>query len=230
MREFLANGWVVGIATSLLAGGALALLSYVLLSRRKKLEYVQRVSMANREVIYAIRPGIAEGHIPTLEILEAMANATARKYGLRRQELLDTGGVADELIKEVMDSSFLSSARQAEYCASLSPLRGRANRDESFSKEAMSFSGNASTVLQSLLAGLVSVFLIYAVQRVVSLALSGKASSDIHSIVLGLTLLIALFTIAVGVYYATMPRKDEKILIIETERLLEELRKKLKRP
>jgi hypothetical protein len=117
------NGWVVGIATSVLGGGLISLISWYLLSKRKRQEFLQRVALANREVMYAIRPGIAEGHIPSTDVLDAMANATARKYELERKDLFAPPELADELIKEVMDSSFLSSAQKMEYCAKLTPLR-----------------------------------------------------------------------------------------------------------
>jgi len=123
MPGWLTNGWVVGIVSSLVAGGLISLISWFLLSKRRRQDLLQRVTLANREVMYAIRPGIAEGHIPAREVLDAMANATARKYNLERQDLLTPADLADELIKEVMDSSFLSSTQKGEYCANLAPLR-----------------------------------------------------------------------------------------------------------
>jgi hypothetical protein len=122
----LANGWIVGIATSLVAGGLISLFSWLILSKRKRQEFLQRVLIANREVIYAIRPGIAEGHIPTNDVLEGLANATARKYELERKDLFTPSELTDELIKEVMDSSFLSSGQKNDYCAKVTPLRQQA--------------------------------------------------------------------------------------------------------
>ncbi len=119
----LSNGWVVGIASSLIAGILLSVLSYVFISKRRRREYLQRVNMANRELIYAVRPGIAESNIPSPDILEALSSATARSYGLKREELLTIRELGEELIKEVMDSSFLSSAQKLEYCEKLTPMQ-----------------------------------------------------------------------------------------------------------
>jgi hypothetical protein len=121
--SWLTNGWIVGIGTSLVAGALISVISWFLLSKRERQEFVQRVMLANREVMYAIKPGIAEGHIPSGDILDAMAKATARKYDLDRKDLFTASELTDELIKEVMDSSFLSSAQKTEYCARLVPLR-----------------------------------------------------------------------------------------------------------
>lgn len=133
----LSNGWFVGLGTSLIAGILISLVSYLFISKRKRREYIQNVSMANREIIYAIRPGIAEGNVPTLDVLEALAAATARSYGLRRNELFSTKEVGEELIKEVMDSSFLSSTQKAQYCAQLAPLQNVRSQGNDKSTDAL---------------------------------------------------------------------------------------------
>lgn len=117
------NAWLVGIASGLVASGLIWLISRFFLSKRDNREYMQKVSSANRDVIIAIRPGIPEGQIPSAEVLEALVNSTARRYGVVATDLYNSRQTAEELIKEVMDSSFLSSAQKSEYCTRLMPLR-----------------------------------------------------------------------------------------------------------
>jgi len=76
----------------------------------------------NREVIYALRPGISEGHVVDNHVLTALVNATARKYKVERNDVYQDRQIAEELVKEIMDSSFISSATKKTYCETLAHL------------------------------------------------------------------------------------------------------------
>jgi hypothetical protein len=105
-----------------LSGLIVTLITRYLFSRRDNREYVQKVEAVNREVVYALRPGISEGHIPTEEVLESLINATARKYRVSRDDTFQPKQIAEELIKQVMDSSFISSETKKNYCETLDHL------------------------------------------------------------------------------------------------------------
>lgn len=121
--SWLSNAWVVGIGTGLLSGLLVTWIARLFLSKRDDREYQQKVLGANHEIVYALRPGISEGEIPDREIVVALAHATARKYDVAEADLYSPTAIAEELIKEVMDSSFLSAAKKREYCTQLAPLR-----------------------------------------------------------------------------------------------------------
>nr|WP_202598863.1 hypothetical protein [Vibrio sp. V23_P3S9T160] len=91
-------------------------------SKKDNKEYAQKISTVNREVVYALRPGISEGHIPELDVLNSLINATARKYRVEKSDVYHAKQIAEELIKEIMDSSFISSETKKSYCSSLSHL------------------------------------------------------------------------------------------------------------
>jgi hypothetical protein len=58
-----------------------------------------------------------------------LINATARLYGVESANLFTPSQIAEELIKEVMDSSFISSSQKAEFCAKLTELSTRSKID-----------------------------------------------------------------------------------------------------
>lgn len=122
MPAFLNNPWVIGIGGGIFSGFIVTLASRAILSRRDQREYNQKVLSANREAIYAVRLGISEGHIPDATVVEALIEATSRKYGVDSGDLYEPSEIAQELIKEVMDSSFISSSTKEEYCGKLSSL------------------------------------------------------------------------------------------------------------
>ncbi|MBL0477686.1 hypothetical protein JD489_10235 [Aeromonas veronii] len=121
--EFLSNPWVVGIVGGVLSGLLVTLITRYLFSKRERREYLQKVATANNEIIYAIRPAIAEKVIPSNHMLEALFSATARKYSVDEADLYSKVGLANELMKEVMDNTFLSSQQKVEFCDLLSTLK-----------------------------------------------------------------------------------------------------------
>jgi hypothetical protein len=114
--DSLANHWVIGIGGGLITGLLVMLIIRQLVSGRERREYQQRVASANSEIISAIRPAITEKVIPSGAMLDALFSATARKHGVSSSDLLPKAGIANELMKEVIDNTFLSSPQKVEFC------------------------------------------------------------------------------------------------------------------
>ena len=117
--EWINNPWVIGIVGGLIVTG----ISRYLFSRRDDKEYRQKVVTANQEILYAIRPGVSEGKIASLDVLNALLTATAAKYGVEDDDLYQPSEISNHLIKEVMDSSFISVELKHQYCDALAELR-----------------------------------------------------------------------------------------------------------
>lgn len=117
--EWLNDPWVIGIGGGILSGIIVTGVSRWIFSGRDRNEHLSKVGSANREVVYAIRQGIPEDRVPTLGIVEALISSTARKYGLPPSDLNPPQDVASDLVKEVMDSSFISAEKKDHYCKEL---------------------------------------------------------------------------------------------------------------
>jgi len=131
--EWLNGPWVVGIGGGILSGILVSVIFRLLFSGRDSREYVQKLQSANREIIYALRPGIAEGHVPDRQAVQSLISATARKYAIDKNDLYDPTQIGEELTKEITDSSFISANTKQEYCNqldSLSPLLPSQVREE----------------------------------------------------------------------------------------------------
>lgn len=120
MSQWLNNNWVIAIGGGVLSGIFVTWLSRFLFSKRDSRERRERITTAKRELLYAIRPGVAEGVVPTPDVLESLIAATARKYELGASEVYTRREILEDLIKEVMDSSFISASAKAEFCLKLS--------------------------------------------------------------------------------------------------------------
>jgi len=119
MIEWLNNPWVIGIVGGLIVTA----ISRYLFSRRDNKEYRQKVVTANQEILYAVRPGVSEGKIASVEVLDSLLTATASKYGVEKDDLYRPSEISNHLIKEVMDSSFISVELKQQYCDALAALK-----------------------------------------------------------------------------------------------------------
>jgi hypothetical protein len=66
-----------------------------------------------------VRGGVAEGKLSQRDVVLALTEATARRYDISVGDLYEPKEIAQELIKEVMDSSFLPTEKKLEYCEML---------------------------------------------------------------------------------------------------------------
>lgn len=122
MLEIFNSSWVIGIITGVFSGVIATWITRKIFSKGDEKEIAQKIESANREVLYALRPDISEGYTPNGKVLDALINSTARKYKLESKRLYSQKAVAEELIKEIMDSSFISSETKKSYCESLNQL------------------------------------------------------------------------------------------------------------
>lgn len=127
---WVSNPWFVGVVGSIPGGFLVNWLTGLVLGRRENREYLQKINGANREIVYAIRPGISEGQIPTADVLSSLINATARRYSVEASDLYTPAQISEELVKEVMDSSFISSVQKADFCSRLTELSGKSKAIE----------------------------------------------------------------------------------------------------
>lgn len=132
--DIINNQWVAGIGAGIISGLVVFWITRYFFSKRDNREYFQKVAAANREVLYAIRPGISEGTVPSEAILKRLVMATARKYNIEEKSMLTISEISSELIKEVMDSAFISASSKIDFCNKLSSLSSDI-REKSLSAE-----------------------------------------------------------------------------------------------
>lgn len=236
----LNNPWVIGVATGIIAWAVTWGISRLLLSKKEDREYAQKIATSNREVIIAIRPGIAEGQIPSREILEAMVKATARRYGVTTSDMYNAEELSQELIKEVMDSSFLSSAQKAEYCAKLLPVKTAIDtvtadavlvrRQDDTSRTAARYRSRMVEMLSlmmSLSVGLMTALLAFREFR-------GRVSGNVENIRMVATLLIPIgvtlvMVVAMTAYRDMRSIQDRQRELKEDQKKLNEIQDELKK-
>ena len=116
METFFTNSWTIGIGGGIISGLIVFLVTSKIFSKKENKEYLQKIRIANNELLYAIRPLIVEQKLPTIEIINSILVSTAKKYSVQIGDLYKKDEIADDLTKEVMDNPFLTSESKLQYC------------------------------------------------------------------------------------------------------------------
>lgn len=123
MTEILNNPWVTGIGGGIISSLIVFFVTRYFFSKREKREYLQKVETANNEILYSIRPLVIEKNIPTKDILSAVRISTAKKYGVKQEDLYNEFSLSNDLINEIMGNSFLSSEQKLDFCKLLQSMK-----------------------------------------------------------------------------------------------------------
>jgi len=113
------NAWFIGIFGGLLSGLATTWIGRKLFSDKDKKEYLGKIETTNREIVYYLRSAISDNIHHDHKIINSLMAATARKNGVAISDIYSIKEVTEDLIKEVMDSSFIPSDYKKKYCEGL---------------------------------------------------------------------------------------------------------------
>ena len=84
---------------------------------------MQKVQLAKNDILFALRPSISEQNLPSAEILQSLIKSTSKKHDVKEIDVYDVNSLIDELIREVMESAFISSKIKKDYCENLTALK-----------------------------------------------------------------------------------------------------------
>lgn len=118
LRDFFTNSWVVSILTGLVV----YLITKLWETIRAKKNYIQAVQSANKEVFNTLKLCVPEETLPDVYNLLALHFATAKRYSVKQVDMDTLDLIIFDLIKEIMDSSFLSYRDKLQYCSKLKKL------------------------------------------------------------------------------------------------------------
>ena len=112
-----------GIGGGIISGLIVYIITYFLFSKKQNKEHRQKVKTANNELLYTMRPLVVKKQIPTKVIMDSIIESTARKHEVNKNELFDISLISDELIREVMENTFLESEQKIEFCHKIYELK-----------------------------------------------------------------------------------------------------------
>ena len=163
--EIINNPWVIGVAASFFSGLSVFLITKNIFSKKENKEYLQKVETANNELLYTMRPLIAQKNLPSLSTINSTLRSTARKYKINREDMHSIHFLVDILIKEVMDNSFLSSEQKSDFCSKIEELITQTGQLEAKLKKSVEVKYERDRLplqsVSSLLAGTVAVTVMF---------------------------------------------------------------------
>lgn len=215
MTDILNNPWVTGIGGGIISSLIVFFVTKYFFSKREKREYLQKLETANNEILYSIRPLIIEQKIPTKEILLAVRISTAKKYGVKQEDLYNEFSLSNDLISEIMANSFLSSDQKIEFCNLLHSMKDL-NKGESTQKEIEFIYINEKDNISSKYSSILLAITTFAMVLTMTLFITNRASeNDEFSLLkdkLPLLLIVTLIPIIAMIllYVLRMLKDNEK--------------------
>lgn len=228
MEKFLQianNPWVTGIVGGIISGLVVYLVTTWFFSKKQNKEYYQKVRTANNELLYAVRPLLAQKQIPTKAILQSAIESMARKYEVNVDDLTSVAFLSNDLIREVMENAFLDSDQKIDFCNRIHELKeevGDTNLgDEDFARIVYSKDRVSFQYVSILLAATASVMVLFVSSFPRILGTINFESSRIllqTSTITGLVVLIPIIMMTLMLFFRKIrDKKPEEAQYIEKE-------------
>jgi hypothetical protein len=114
--ELFSNPWIVGIGGSMISGILVGIITRYIFSGGVKKEYLHKIQAANNEILDVIRHSIAEKVFPLFEVIDSIRASISKKYGVSKSDLYNAITLCNDIVKEIMESPFLSSKEKVDFC------------------------------------------------------------------------------------------------------------------
>lgn len=79
----------------------------------------QKAERAKDEILATIKPMLVDKGVPNVKVLNSLIRTIARKHGVKVSSLYTKESLADVMITEVLENSFLSTKDKDDYCKSI---------------------------------------------------------------------------------------------------------------
>lgn len=188
------NPWVIGIGGGIISSLIVFFVTQYISRKRGKREYIQKIEIANNDILYFIRPLIIDKKIPTMEIISAIRFSTAKKYGIKEEDLYNETSLYNDLVTEIMANSFLSAEQKLEFCDLLKQMKSSSyNMNKNIELMYLVGKGNFSTKFSSMLLAFTSFLM------VLTSTLLAATNFDISTLELSDDSIIILMCIATSI-------------------------------
>ncbi len=116
MTDFWTNPWVTGIGGGIISSLIVFFVTKYFFKKKENREYVQKIKLANNEILYAIRPLIIDKKTPLKESFSSLRVSVSNKYGVKLDDLYNHVSLSNDLIAEILENPFLTSEQKEDFC------------------------------------------------------------------------------------------------------------------
>ncbi|MEJ2905076.1 hypothetical protein WAE58_21705 [Pedobacter panaciterrae] len=212
MEAFFNSAWTIGIFGSIISGIVVYFFTEYLGKKRinKKLE--ETIRLANSEIIYAIRPLLVAKTLPSKDVIKALLSATSRKYELPEDSIISVKDISNQIVKEILDNSFLSAENKLFYSNLIIPLEDPSEKASDYESQLASIEefkikinkANTDTpiVLGALATIITALLTVYQMRKNEVEAALQKVDRDLLVIPMIVSAIVVVVSV-VGIYYTT---------------------------
>lgn len=115
IKNILNNQWVINIGTGLVVYIITTIISRIILNKATNKEKQKQMDNANKEVIRILKPYIVEKNFLNEEIIICIIKSVARKFDVSFREIYNVREICEELIREILESSYVDNEKKEEY-------------------------------------------------------------------------------------------------------------------
>lgn len=114
--DWLNNPWISGVIIGIISGLIVYVLTDKFFGKQKQREHRKIIINANNNVLQNVKSFFIQKQILKREIIESMIQAVAIQNNLNREELFNIKDIGGLLVKEFMETSFLSVDNKKLIC------------------------------------------------------------------------------------------------------------------
>ena len=133
--EILNNQWIADISIGIISGLIVYFIVNKLLAKGKDKEYLQKITTANNELLYMMRPLIVKKQIPSKIIINSIIESITRKHKINKDDLFNTFLLTNDLMREVMENAFLNSEQKIDFCNKINELKIEKKSSQSLNQD-----------------------------------------------------------------------------------------------
>lgn len=122
VKNFFSNQWVINIGTGLIVYIVTTIISRIIINKAANKQKQQQIENANSEIIRILKPYVVERNILNKMIINSITESVARKYNLSIDEVLNVRAICEELIREILESSYVDNEKKSEYVVYLNDI------------------------------------------------------------------------------------------------------------
>ena len=122
VKNFFSNQWVINIGTGLIVYIVTTIISRIIINKAANKQKQQQIENANSEIIRILKPYVVERNILNKMIINSITESVERKQNLSIDEVLNVRAICEELIREILESSYVDNEKKSEYVLYLNDI------------------------------------------------------------------------------------------------------------
>ncbi|MBI2572363.1 hypothetical protein HYV86_00730 [Candidatus Woesearchaeota archaeon] len=121
--SFLNNTWFVGITGGIISGVIVYFVTSYILSKKEDKLYLQKVQQANTEIIHILKPYIISEKRFSDNLFNSIISSVSKKYELESKDIINLQEAINDMVTDIMQTSFLTEAQKEVYTTKLLSLK-----------------------------------------------------------------------------------------------------------